>query len=330
MATATYPGAGGITATTELGVFIPELWSDEIIGTYKSNLVAAPLVVTMDHVGKKGDTVHIPTPTRESANAKAETTAVTIIANTEGNKTFTINQHFEYSRLIEDFAKVQAIDTYRSFYTDDAGYALSKLVDTNILREGAGFGDSNFVQWSQATNPEHWDTAYVGNDGTTLYDNATTGNASTLTDAAIRRSLQRLDDDDVPSARRVMIVPPVEKSNILGGIGTSNDLRTYSQYSSTGEAGSANQIRSGLIADIYGVPVYVSTNAPIVDDDNGDLDQRAVLIFQKEALTLFEQQRPRTQTQYKQEYLADLFTADIIFDTGVLRPEGGVALIVPE
>jgi len=67
-----------------------------------------------------------------------------------------------------------------------------------------------------------------------------------------------------------------------------------------------------------------------VDDDNGDLDQRAVLIFQKEALTLFEQQRPRTQTQYKQEYLADLFTADIIFDTGVLRPEGGVALIVPE
>ena len=38
---------------------------------------------------------------------------------------------------------------------------------------------------------------------------------------------------------------------------------------------------------------------------------------------------PRTQTQYKQEFLADLFTADQIYDQGLMRPEAGVALIVP-
>ena len=53
MATATYPGAGGFTAKTEAAVFIPELWSDEIVAAYKRNLVLANLVNKMPMVGKK-------------------------------------------------------------------------------------------------------------------------------------------------------------------------------------------------------------------------------------------------------------------------------------
>ena len=37
--------------------FIPELWSDEVIGAYKSNLVVANLVTKLSHKGKKGDTI---------------------------------------------------------------------------------------------------------------------------------------------------------------------------------------------------------------------------------------------------------------------------------
>ncbi len=44
------------------GNFIPELWSDEVIGAYKSNLVVANLVTKLSHKGKKGDTIHIPVP----------------------------------------------------------------------------------------------------------------------------------------------------------------------------------------------------------------------------------------------------------------------------
>ncbi len=58
-------------------------------------------------------------------------------------------------------------------------------------------------------------------------------------------------------------------------------------------------------------------------------DQRACLLFQKEAFVFIEQLRPRVQTQYKQEWLGDLFTADTIYGSGVLRPEAGVAIIVP-
>ena len=44
----------------------------------RSNLVLANLVKKLSMTGKKGDTLHIPKPTRGSANAKAEGTAVTI------------------------------------------------------------------------------------------------------------------------------------------------------------------------------------------------------------------------------------------------------------
>ncbi len=46
--------------------------------------------------GKKGDKLHIPKPVRGDANAKAADTAVTIIANTEGELTIDIDRHFEY------------------------------------------------------------------------------------------------------------------------------------------------------------------------------------------------------------------------------------------
>jgi hypothetical protein len=41
--------------TTIAGNFIPELWSDEVIGAYKSNLVVANVVTKLNHKGKKGD-----------------------------------------------------------------------------------------------------------------------------------------------------------------------------------------------------------------------------------------------------------------------------------
>ena len=59
--------------TTIAGNFIPELWSDEVIGAYKSNLVIANLVTKLSHKGKKGDTIHIPVPARGSASAKQQT-----------------------------------------------------------------------------------------------------------------------------------------------------------------------------------------------------------------------------------------------------------------
>ena len=103
MATSFSP-TNSVTVTTA-DKFIPDIWSDEIVAAYKKNLVLANLVMKMSFKGKKGDTVHIPAPTRGSASAKAAETAVTLIAATESEVQVSINKHYEYSRLIEDIVK---------------------------------------------------------------------------------------------------------------------------------------------------------------------------------------------------------------------------------
>jgi len=154
MATSVYPATGGMVDNTSAATFIPEIWSDEVIAAYEKTLVLAPLVKKIAMQGKKGDTIHIPKPTRGVASAKAENTAVTIQNATEGEVLVTINKHFEYSRMIEDITNVQALASLRQFYTGDAGYALGKQVDDDLFVLGKSFGDgdgSNFVTSATST-----------------------------------------------------------------------------------------------------------------------------------------------------------------------------------
>src|SRR5512137_2257566 len=101
-------GTDHVTVTTA-ATFIPEVWSDEIVAAYKKSLVMANLFKKMSFVGKKGDTVHIPSPTRGTASLKAANTQVSLQAATEGEVVVTIDKHYEYSRLIEDIVEVQAL-----------------------------------------------------------------------------------------------------------------------------------------------------------------------------------------------------------------------------
>ena len=323
MATATYPGAGGNTALTEAATFVPEIWSDEIIAAYQKNLKMAPLVKRIAMAGKKGDVIHIPKPTRGDANAKAADTAVTIIANTESELTITINRHFEYSRLIEDIVEVQALSSLRQFYTEDAGYALAVQVDNDLHAAGTGFGDGGAIVFSPAeTDYQH--TGCFFNDGgtTTQYTDDTLVAGDEFTDAFFRDMIQKLDDNNVPMEGRNLIIPPATRNAIMG-----IDRYVSSDFVSGGT------VNNGLIGNLYGVDVYVSANCRTIESaaDNtvGTVDTRAALLFHTEAVVMAEQMAVRSQTQYKQEYLSTLYTADTLYGVQVYRPEAGFVLAVP-
>ena len=304
---ANFSAASAMNTTTQ-DKFIPELWSDEVVAAYKSNLVLANLVTKMNHNGKKGDTVHVPTPTRGSATAKTTRQQVTLIAATDSEITVAIDKHFEYSRLIEDLLDKQALTSMRQFYTDDAGYALSKQVDTSLWEQ------TYALQGGDGSAAYHGDTAVIGSDGTTLFSASQAGVA--IADAGVRKVIQTLDDVDVPMADRFLVVPPVEKKNLTG-------IARFTEQAYVGETGGGNTIRNGLIGDLYGIPIYVSTNSPTNNS------ARACLLAHKSAMVMVEQMGIRTQTQYKQEFLGDLFTADTIYGTGELRNDAGVVIAVP-
>lgn len=317
MATSYLNSANNTTVTTA-ATFIPEIWSDEIVAAYKKNLVAANLVKRMNFKGKRGDTVHIPSPTRGTANAKTATNVVTLQVATESEVAVSINKHYEYSRLIEDIVEVQALASLRGFYTDDAGYALAKQVDTDLIRLGRGFNGATIGTNDYATSASST-KAFIGGDGTTAY-NSSTSNASALTDAAIRRTIQRLDDQDVPMDGRFFIIPPSSRNTLMG-------LARYTEQAFVGEAGGNNTIRNGEIGNLYGMPVFVTTNADYGAGNSGA--DRICLMGHKDSMVLVEQQAIRSQTQYKQEYLGTLFTSDTIYGVSELRDYGAVALAVP-
>ena len=332
--------------------FIPEVWSDDIIASYKANLVLANLVSKINHKGKKGDTIHIPKPTRGSANAKVVGSQVTLNENNSGEATVSLDKHYEYSVVIEDIIAVQSLSSLRRFHTDDAGYALSKQIDQDLALLWAGF------QSGDATANTIWDAAVSGADGTSAFSGTSYTTAGTITDAAIRKMIQTLDDQDTPMTGRVLTIPPVERNTMMG-------LSRFTEQAFTGEMGSSNTIRNGKVGDVYGIEVFVSSNCPWVSIDNAgystaadmytgfggsvapsttatdDLGNAAVIgagavtayrvgaMFHKDAIVLAEQQGVRSQTQYKQEYLGNLMTSDCIYGVAELRDLSGVAFVVP-
>jgi N4-gp56 family major capsid protein len=301
-----------VTITTA-ATFIPEIWSDEIVAAYKKNLVAANLVKKMNYKGKKGDTVHVPSPTRGSASVKSASTAVTLIAATESEVQVLIDKHYEYSRLIEDIVEVQALSSLRSFYTEDAGYALARQVDTDLIRLGRAFNGATVGTNDYATSNTST-KAYIGSDGTTAY-NSTSSNAAALTDAAIRRTIQRLDDNDTPMDGRFFIIPPSSRNTLMG-------LARYTEQAFVGEAGSNNTIRNGEIGNLYGMPVFVTSNADTGAGNSGA--DRICLMGHRDSMVLVEQVGIRSQTQYKQEYLATLYTADTLYGVKAMRTAASV------
>lgn len=290
--------------------FIPEVWSDDVIAGYKKHLVLAALVSRINHKGKKGDIIHIPAPVRGAASAKAANNVVTLVTSTANEVQVVINKHYEYSFLVEDILEVQGMASLRRFYTDDAGYALATQVDSDIRDLAA--------TWNSGTA---YSGAVIGSDGSTAYDGTGAGNGAALSDAGLRRVIQTLDDNDVPMRDRVLVIPPVEKRKLLG-------ITRFTEQAFTGEAGSGNSIRNGLVGDVYGIPVYVSTNIATIESLNS-IPFRVCLMFQKDSLVLAEQMGVRTQAQYKQEALGTLVTADRLYGVKTLRAEGARAIVVP-
>lgn len=315
MTDSTYPAQGGTVDNTSAATFIPEIWSDEVVAAYQKSLVLANLVKKISMTGKKGDTIHIPKPVRGDAHAKAENTAVTIQNATESEVLVTIDKHFEYSRFIEDITEAQALASLRQFYTGDAGYALAKQVDTDLFNLGKSLGDGDGSDWT------HSASYYIdASSGLTAYAADTVASADVFTDAGFRALIQKMDDADVPMDNRCLVVPPSIRNEIMG----------IERYSSS-DFVDGRVVNNGQIGNLYGIDVFVTSNCPVIEaaaDNSAGGDIKAAMLLHKDTLVMAEQMGVRSQTQYKQDFLATLYTADTLYGTAVLREDAGFNVMV--
>ena len=324
MATGSFPIGASSTLTansainnTTMAGKIPTIWVQELLFTRESNLVAAKLFRRFNHRGKPGSTLQVPNVDDFTAQDKTTLTSVTIQSAVEGYKQISLNKHKEVSFIIEDLTALQAAYALRRPYTDKAMYAIAKAIDTDILA----------LYSSLATGYKN-----IGSDGATAWDptaNANTGNGADLTDAGIRASIELLDNNDVPEEGRFLIIPPCQKSVLLG-----IDKFVLANY-----IGRTIEIQKGKFGSIYGLDVYVSTNCPQLYATDAATSYRVAIMGHKDAIWCAIQQDVRVQATYEQMYLGNLVTVDVIYGVKLMRGEANdttnnrkshaVALYVP-
>ena len=312
------------SSSDEAGAFTPAQWSNEVIAPYKSSRILASLITRWNFVGQYGDTIHVPTFVRGSANTKSAEAVVTPNATTSTLTSVTIDKHIEYTVLLEKFAEVQAMPSMRRAYVDDAGYAISRKVDWDLHLLGRNTSPTVVAVGGDVPGAEYGD-AVIGSDGTTVWDptaSANAGNAAALADAGVRRMLRSQDDLNVPMEGRAFVIPPVELESLRG-------IARFTEQAFTGEAGNGNTIRTGLMGDLYGTPIYVSSGCPNVLDTAASNDQRAGLLIHKAAFVLVEQQRIEAVQAFLSEFLATQLTWHTIYGVKEVRAANVIPFIVP-
>jgi hypothetical protein len=212
---------------------------------------------------------------------------------------------------------VQGLASLRQFYTGDAGYALAKQVDDDLFTLGKFFGDDNGSgsDWIHSNSFN-----FSGASGIEAYAADAVAAGDVFNDAGFRAAIQVLDDADVPMDNRCFVVPPSLRNAIMG----------VDRYMSS-DFVDGRGVRNGQIGNLYGVDVFVSSNCPVIEtaaQNSAGGDVKAALLVHQDAMVMAEQQGIRSQTQYKQEFLGTLYTADTLYGVKTLRPEAGVVLAV--
>lgn len=201
-------------------VFIPEVWSGDLIKETRKKLVLGNTVHRYDReVTKFGDVIHVPNLSNLVANDKVAGVEVSPQAVTEGELQITINKHKEVSFVVEDALKVQADYDLMNEYTDQASYAISKVIDDDLAALASGLSQT-FGTYNTA-----------------------------ITTDVVLDSIEQLDLNDVPQEDRHFAFRPDVKRDLL-------DLSTYT----SGDFINGKPVTTGEIGSLYGVATHMSTN----------------------------------------------------------------------
>jgi hypothetical protein len=134
-------GAPFTNATS--GVFIPEVWSTDVIRYRDANFAAKELVSMINFAGNKGDTIYMPFISRLAVESKTPGNPVTYQALSEKRWSMVVRRYKDVAFAIDKLLEIQANVNLRAEYTREAGYALARDLDNAVLAERATINGFN-------------------------------------------------------------------------------------------------------------------------------------------------------------------------------------------
>jgi hypothetical protein len=294
--------------STNLANAIVKLVAADALPSLMGNLVMGNLV-NRDFeptLAQAGDTVNVPIPPTLVANNIAEGGTVQTQNPSLGNAQIVLNTHAEATFQIPDVTKVLAVPDLLNLYMQPAVVALAEKIEADLL--------SLYSQFS-ANSP-------VGTGG------------SPITEATIESAETALFQAKVPaSAQKYLVVDGNTYSTI-------RQIPRFSEFQTVGEAGLRTMIDGsvGKLKDffIFRSQFVAKTGSAPVTTQN--------LAFAKDAIGLVIRRLPqplpgtgaiaeyaelgnfgmRVIMSYQPNTLAQQFTVDVLYGSGVLRNSHGL------
>ena len=272
-----------VTVTTAAN-YIPEVWAADIQKHTRANLVLANLVKRADaDVAEYGDTVHFPFLAEVAARDKSAGTDVTFDAATEAVVDLNIDKHKYFAFVVEDIVKAQSKYDTRGAYTEAAGYAIAKAIDGSLAALATGFS------------------------------NTITAGAA-LEDADVIDAIQTLDAADVPRENRAFVIHPEAMADLRA-------LDKFTRYDAVGKSGVQDGRNNGLVANVYGIDVYMTTQ---ITESAGTPNLLNNMMFHKDALVAAIQLAPKVEAEYSVDKLGWKVATHTIYGVKELRDNFGV------
>lgn len=269
--------------------FVPEVWSASLLtGLSKSLVFGSGLVVNSDYEGEiaeAGDTVHINTIGDPTISTYSRSGTLTYEDINTADQVLVVDQAKSFSFKVDDIDKRQAKGGLLETATMRAAYKLADGVDQYIEALFAGVPTANAV-------------------GTV---SVTTGTPTAAYDSVLVPLKVKLDEANVPSAGRFVVVPPWFHGRLL------RDDRFVRADAAGGRIDGVQG--NGYIGDAAGFNVLVSNNCSLVTGDDYRVSAGVT-----DAITLATQ-ITSTEAVRLQTTFADAVRGLLLYGAKLVRPE---------
>lgn len=271
--------------------FIPQVWAAALLTSLKKSLVyAQPGVVNRNYEGDirgKGDSVRIRSINRPTIGTYSRnSTTITPENLTDAERTLLIDQSKYFAFEVDDIDSAQEANDSMSEAIIEAAYGLRDVADQYVAALYSGAASANQIGTVSVTSAD-------------------------LAFTQIRKLRTKLDEANVPSEGRWVVIPPWYEGLLLEN----------SKLVQTDQAGTDQGLRNGRVGRVLGFDVLVSNNAPLVTGDD-----YAVMAGYPGAIS-FAEQIVKTEKYRPESAFSDAVKGLHVYGAKLVRPTGIATVI---
>jgi len=314
MANATPTRLGQNLATGDANALFLKIFSGEVLSAFgRENQMMNMTTVRNIQNGKSASF-----PVTGKITADYHTAGNEILGSTvkQTEKLINIDDMLISSTFVAEVDELKNHFDVRSIFSNEMGRALAKKVDKHLLQL--------IVKASRSSANISGDTGA----GTEIVDADADTNMDSLI-ASVFEAIQKLDENDVPSTERYMVVTP----DIYYKLANVDKLVSRDFSANNGDFG------KGSVVAIGGVPViksntavesYVNSSTDSATGQNNDYLVNAsdvvATIFQRGAIGTVKRKDLTLESTYDPRRMGTLMTARMMIGSNILRPECAVSI----